>query len=226
MATAAQKLANRANARKSTGPRTPDGKAAARMNALKHGMTAAVVVLPHEDATSYHELRAALVDSYAPANAHERMLVDHVAAANWRAIRARRFETALFDNEIRALKWAHDLPSQPDPAHDDEACAVILKAEDPAIFRNYFRYDGSVERQFFRAVHALERAQAARRAAARTAETRRRRADAGVAAVIRNAHPDTIAASSPEPPAPQPVQTTRLDPELASFRRPRDRKLN
>jgi len=38
MATPAQILANRANAQKSTGPRSVEGKAASRFNALKHGL--------------------------------------------------------------------------------------------------------------------------------------------------------------------------------------------
>ncbi|MDB5308920.1 MAG: hypothetical protein JWO38_6065, partial [Gemmataceae bacterium] len=37
MATDRQLAANRANATHSTGPRTPDGKAAARRNRLAHG---------------------------------------------------------------------------------------------------------------------------------------------------------------------------------------------
>ncbi len=51
MASAAQIEANRLNAQKSTGPRTDKGKARARLNALKHGMTARTImpVLPHED---------------------------------------------------------------------------------------------------------------------------------------------------------------------------------
>ncbi|MDR3621366.1 MAG: hypothetical protein P4L85_18590, partial [Paludisphaera borealis] len=51
MATDAQLQANRANAKKSCGPKSDDGKARSRLNALKHGLCAKTVnlVLPHED---------------------------------------------------------------------------------------------------------------------------------------------------------------------------------
>ena len=41
-----QQDANRRNAAKSHGPKTPAGRAAVRHNALKHGFTAAEIVLP------------------------------------------------------------------------------------------------------------------------------------------------------------------------------------
>jgi hypothetical protein len=49
MATPAQIAANRANAQKSTGPRTAEGKAASRLNALKHGLDAESLIIPGED---------------------------------------------------------------------------------------------------------------------------------------------------------------------------------
>jgi hypothetical protein len=41
--------ANRKNAQLSTGPKTPEGKAVCRQNALKNGLTGEGIVLPDED---------------------------------------------------------------------------------------------------------------------------------------------------------------------------------
>ena len=49
MATQAQVAANRLNARKSTGPRTAEGKTKAAQNAVKHGFRAARDVIVGED---------------------------------------------------------------------------------------------------------------------------------------------------------------------------------
>jgi len=49
MASAAQVLANRLNAQKSTGPHTAEGKAAVAQNAVKHGLLAREVVIKGED---------------------------------------------------------------------------------------------------------------------------------------------------------------------------------
>jgi len=44
-----QIAANRLNAQRSTGPRTPAGKTRVSSNALKHGLTGREVVLPNEN---------------------------------------------------------------------------------------------------------------------------------------------------------------------------------
>ena len=107
MATALQLAANRRNAKKSTGPRTAEGKKRASLNHVKHGMTAETVILPHESADDYEEIREALIKDYAPATTQELMLVDQIAVGYWRTIRARRFETAMFDNHLRTKKRTH-----------------------------------------------------------------------------------------------------------------------
>src|SRR5262245_48381999 len=99
MISALKAASNRRNAQRSTGPRTRTGKKTVSMTALHHGLAACTVVLPHESASSYKRLKASLMASYAPANKAEKMLVDQIAAGYWRTIRARRFETAMFDNQ-------------------------------------------------------------------------------------------------------------------------------
>src|SRR5260370_7174360 len=66
MATAAQITANRANAQKSTGPRSVEGKSASRFNALKHGIDAASVVIPGEAPPEYEPLAAAYRRDFRP----------------------------------------------------------------------------------------------------------------------------------------------------------------
>ena len=51
-----QKAANRANALQSTGPKTREGKAAVRLNAIRHGLLARDAVLPGEDADAFEQL--------------------------------------------------------------------------------------------------------------------------------------------------------------------------
>ena len=48
-------IANRRNATRSTGPRTDAGKARSRLNGLKHGLRAQVLVLPDEDPAAFQE---------------------------------------------------------------------------------------------------------------------------------------------------------------------------
>jgi hypothetical protein len=62
-----QLAANRANAQKSTGPRTPEGKARTRFNSLKHGLTAVDVCLPGESREEYDQRRMEYFEDYRPA---------------------------------------------------------------------------------------------------------------------------------------------------------------
>jgi len=87
--------ANRCNARKSTGPRTPEGKSAVRLNALRYGLLSTEVLLPGEDGEALRgglgeHLRAELQ----PAGELENLLVDRVVATLWRLRRLGRVEPA------------------------------------------------------------------------------------------------------------------------------------
>jgi hypothetical protein len=157
MATQKQIEANRRNAQKSTGPKTEEGKAKSRFNALKHGMTAEVAVLPHEDKLSYEELRRTTIESYQPENGAELMLVDLIAINYWRLLRARRVETATMDLHIRAYKGRHGV--SPLPSMDDDAGIATAFADPNNGLESILRYQTTVERAYFRAVEALRKMQ-------------------------------------------------------------------
>ncbi len=89
-----QKAANRANARRSTGPKSLAGKRAVRLNALRHGLLARDVVLPDEPADAFEDLRNAVHADLAPSGPVEGLLADRVVNAMWRLRRLERAEAA------------------------------------------------------------------------------------------------------------------------------------
>ena len=95
--------ANRANAQKSTGPRTEAGKARSRANALKHGLTGAGVALPGEDAAAIEASFLQVQEEFAPTTLAGMRLVRDVAAIWVRQDRARQYEArALAARDRRA----------------------------------------------------------------------------------------------------------------------------
>ena len=92
--------ANRSNALKSTGPKSPEGKDAVRLNASKHGLRAQEVLLPGEDAEALKELDENLRAELEPVGELENLLVDGIVAAHWRLRRLRRVEAGIFAWEL------------------------------------------------------------------------------------------------------------------------------
>ena len=92
--------ANRQNALKSTGPKTPEGKAAVRHNGLKHGLLSKEALLPREDEATLKELSERLRAELKPVGELESLLVDRIVAATWRLRRLGRVETGIFAFEL------------------------------------------------------------------------------------------------------------------------------
>ena len=103
--------ANRRNARHSTGPRSPGGKAQARANAQRHGLSGHTLpLLAGEDGAAFDALLAELHAELEPASALEAGLVDDVAQLLWRIRRAETLEAAVLEHQrLQAeLRAAHD----------------------------------------------------------------------------------------------------------------------
>lgn len=108
MNSARKVAANRANAKKSTGPITVVGKAASAGNAIRHGLTAARVVLDFEIAAEFEDLRAALIAEFKPATPIDRELVDRLAGIVWRLRRVPVFEASLVSWSLHTQSKRHD----------------------------------------------------------------------------------------------------------------------
>jgi hypothetical protein len=83
--------ANRQNALKSTGPKTPQGKAYSRRNALTHGLFArdwSDFAVLGEDSREYEKLLSDLWDQYQPIGRAEELDVERIALCWWRLKRA------------------------------------------------------------------------------------------------------------------------------------------
>jgi hypothetical protein len=145
MATAAQITANRANAQKSTGPRSAEGKAASRFNALKHGIDAQSVVLPGEDPAAYDSLAQSYYDSIRPGTPEERSLVDTMIHADWQKRRLQPVEAGLY----RALMA--EFPGEP------LAAALLSESPTVRVLQRVQKQLAGFERAWFRAHTTLHR---------------------------------------------------------------------
>jgi hypothetical protein len=156
-----QRNANRRNAAKG-GPKTDEGRAAVRFNAVKHGCTAVTLVLPGEDVEAVKQLREDLFQEYQPATPTEHLLLEEFVRCSWRLLRMRRVEAQMWTGHIIGLRLRKNLGRDVNQDDADRAIAATL-AETPASeMVNYFRYERMSTRDFYRALEKLEATQRAR----------------------------------------------------------------
>src|SRR5947207_849396 len=106
-----QLAANRANAAKSTGPRTPEGKARSACNARTHGFTASTfAVVRLEELDEIARLKQDAVAVYQPVNSQELFALEQLAISQQTMLRAARLEAGLFANCLESAINANDTP--------------------------------------------------------------------------------------------------------------------
>jgi hypothetical protein len=151
-----QTEANRRNALKSTGPKTPEGKDAVRLNALKHGLLSQESLLPGEDGEALRELDERLRDELRPIGELENLLVDRIIASHWRLRRLGRVEAGIFSQEFYGDVGDSDASML--------GLSFIRDGNGANAFSKLSRYEAAIERSLYKALHELQRRQAARRA--------------------------------------------------------------
>ena len=196
-----QTQANRRNALKSSGPTTPEGKAAASQNALTHGLLSRQVLLPGEDEATLAELSGRLRDELRPVGELEGLLVERVIAAAWRLRRLGRVEAGIFawerleelaesaERRAREYERSTDIgenlsgpwitvtdekkheqalsrAQQMRSGQEDETATLgrtfARDATGASAFSKLSRYETTIERGLYKALHELQRLQAAR----------------------------------------------------------------
>ena len=93
---AKQQEANRQNAQHSTGPKTPEGKAAIRFNALTYGLRTRFSILPDENAADYSKLWDELDAEWQPQTRTERCYLETMVTSQWLLARVAASETKIY----------------------------------------------------------------------------------------------------------------------------------
>ena len=152
----------RVNGAKSRGPKTPEGRAACSMNALKHGLTGKTLVLQNESSDEFIELLNGYFDYLRPQNQIETDLVADVVAARWRLRRIWRYQTAMLDVEMDAQ--APDFEKRFEKYDEDMrgTSAFTNLADNSRGLRTAIHFDIHFSRTYRRTLEQLRRLRAER----------------------------------------------------------------
>ncbi len=174
-ASEARLRANRENAKKSTGPRTEEGKQHSRVNAARHHFTAQVISLPEEEMQALQECIRQFMEEYKPVGYHETNLVHMLAQSQYRLHRLAYSEHNLFTigHIENSGDWNVD---NPEAQTAFVFADTIRRSKDPLLTLSI--YEQRLMRQYERTVRMLRDLQTARKS-----EEQRREADLYAVAV-------------------------------------------
>ena len=179
MSSSARILANRLNARKSTGPRSPEGKAVVARNPVKHGLLARQDVISSESQAEFDLYRTLILADLAPATPMESMLAERIVVLSWRlkriaciqaqtidAMKARNTSSPLDKLTKSLLFKGQDLPQadSSDPAKDLALGRIAIKDFSNArVLEHLLMYERRIENSMFKTIFELQRLQLMRK---------------------------------------------------------------
>jgi hypothetical protein len=164
VATEAQVEANRINAQKSTGPRTPEGKAVVAQNAITHGLRARAGVIPGEQEHEFQAHREGLLKQLRPGAPLEEDLADRIVDLSWRLKRAARDQEVAYAALYE--KYMESQPQEPDAWPGALGRMIVEDFCGDAVLERLQRYERRIESSFYKALSELRQAVHQRREAA------------------------------------------------------------
>ncbi|GIU75858.1 MAG: hypothetical protein KatS3mg004_2945 [Bryobacteraceae bacterium] len=141
--------ARRANARKSTGPRSAEGKARSSKNAVKHGFFAQTALLYFESPDEFVALRDSYIAEYQPQGPTEMHFVMEMANAQFRLRRVRGMEADLIQHLVTQIDSWGFTPGEL------QAEALRRLADNSHVLALLQRYEVMFRRQYERALRLL-----------------------------------------------------------------------
>ena len=159
--------ANRQNALLG-GVKTEEGKTISRYNAIKHGLLSREVLLEGEDEQSLLELGKRLRSELSPATEIEQLLVDRIITNTWRLKRVLEVERNTMEWQKFYQETDLDLGSygfEEEPKDQKEKQKIRKRVKQMVVnsgIEQIIRYEITIERSIYKALHELQRIQSAR----------------------------------------------------------------
>jgi hypothetical protein len=161
IATAKKLAANKANAAKSTGPQTEEGKARVAQNSTVHGLRSASMVAPWEDQEEFERFAEGMLACLGPADELEQAVAERIVSEAWRLRRAGAFEAQILTAEMNSLKADYEM-ADPESDPPPEAGMVVRTLLEAGLLPKLSGYQQRIEAGLYRAMHELEHLQQCR----------------------------------------------------------------
>ena len=138
---------NRANALKSTGPRTDAGKKRSAMNALRHGLTGQIVVMPEEDLKAYNAFQQSFHDYLKPEGPVESQLVQVVADSSWKMNRCKAWQDQILCTQ-QLLETEAEIADSENEANPELTSAIEIAKVVARISKDLVNFSTYEQRNF------------------------------------------------------------------------------
>jgi hypothetical protein len=153
--------ANRRNAKKSTGPKTPETKAITRLNSTRDGFTGQVITLSAEDLPIFDAFKSGFIKDLAPKTTMELSLASNIAWDTWRLNHLRAVEMNIY--AIGAANNPVDVLTD-DPQIHTAVAGAITFVDEAKRFALMSLYEQRMNRSIHKNLATLRELQAERKA--------------------------------------------------------------